>query len=232
MSRRSGTRGTLADGTPFPIPVTLDVSPDAVPDAAGQVLLADPEGTPLALLEITGRSEVTAPHQAAADGTRLVRLCGPVTADREPEHGPFRRLMRPPAEVRAEFGDRPGARLRQPRPAARPADRPAPAHGRPAEGAAAGAPAGRRSGRGGDQTRGADPGDARRRGEPAAGDAGGSRAAGPPGPRRQPGQRAGGAGAGRRGLRRHPPDGRTARPRPAADVAAPIPVVPRGRLGL
>ncbi len=100
-------RGTLADGTPFPIPVTLDVSPDAVPDAAGQVLLADPEGTPLARLEITGRSEVTAPHQGAAHGTRLVRLCGPVTVVRDPEHGPFRRLMRPPAEVRAEFGDTP-----------------------------------------------------------------------------------------------------------------------------
>ena len=55
-------RGTLADGTPFPIPVTLDVSPDAVPDAAGQVLLADPEGTPLARLEITGRGAAPAPR--------------------------------------------------------------------------------------------------------------------------------------------------------------------------
>ncbi len=101
-------RGTLADGTPFPIPVTLDVSPDAVPESASEVLLADPEGTPLARLEITGRSEVSAaPHQPDAGGAGLVRLCGPVTVVREPEHGPFRRLMLRPAEVRAEFGDSP-----------------------------------------------------------------------------------------------------------------------------
>ena len=100
-------RGTLADGTPFPIPVTLDVSPDAVPETAGQVLLADPEGTPLARLEITGRSEVSAGHQPDTDGAGLVRLCGPVTVVREPEHGPFRRLMLRPAEAWAEFGDSP-----------------------------------------------------------------------------------------------------------------------------
>jgi sulfate adenylyltransferase len=101
-------RGTLADGTPFPIPVTLDVSPDAVPETASQVLLADPEGTPLARLEIAGRSEVSGGrHQPDTDGTGVVRLCGPVTVVREPEHGPFRRLMLRPAEARAEFGDSP-----------------------------------------------------------------------------------------------------------------------------
>jgi sulfate adenylyltransferase len=99
-------RGTLADGTPWPIPVTLDVSADAVPEAASQVLLADPEGTPLARLEITGRSEPAGPGDQADRG-RLTRLCGPVTAVREPEHGPFRRLMLRPAEARAAFGDTP-----------------------------------------------------------------------------------------------------------------------------
>jgi sulfate adenylyltransferase len=37
----------------------------------------------------------------------LVRLAGQVSANRPPEHGPFRRLMLSPATVRAELGDRP-----------------------------------------------------------------------------------------------------------------------------
>ena len=75
----------LADGTPFPVPVTLDVPAGAVPADAGRLALADPEGTPLAVLQITERTPL---------GTRrLVRLAGPVTAQRVPEHGPFRRLM-------------------------------------------------------------------------------------------------------------------------------------------
>jgi sulfate adenylyltransferase len=93
-------RAALADGTPWPVPVTLDVGADALPPHAGHVILADPEGAPLAVLEIAERSEV--PGAAG-----LVRLGGPVTGNREPEHGPFRRLMRPPAEVRAELGDGP-----------------------------------------------------------------------------------------------------------------------------
>src|SRR5580658_4766924 len=48
-------RGMLADGTPWPAPVTLDVPAAAVPPDAGQVLLNDPEGTPLAVLDITER---------------------------------------------------------------------------------------------------------------------------------------------------------------------------------
>jgi len=89
--------GTLADGTPWPVAVTLDVREDAVPAGARQVVLADPEGAPLALLDIAGRDE----------GNGLTRLSGPVTALREPEHGPFRRLMLRPAEARAAFGDAP-----------------------------------------------------------------------------------------------------------------------------
>src|SRR6185437_7247188 len=60
----------LADGTPFPVPV---------PQEAARVALADPEGTPLAVLQITERTPL--------DDTGLVRLAGPVTAQRVPEHG-------------------------------------------------------------------------------------------------------------------------------------------------
>ncbi len=37
----------------------------------------------------------------------MVRLAGPVTAFREPEHGPFRQLRQTPAQVRAELGEGP-----------------------------------------------------------------------------------------------------------------------------
>jgi sulfate adenylyltransferase len=93
-------RGSLADGTPWPIPVTLDVGEDAVPADADQVVLTDPEGSPLALLDIAERSEP--PGEPG-----LIRLAGPVTGLREPEHGPFRRLMLRPAEARAALGDGP-----------------------------------------------------------------------------------------------------------------------------
>jgi sulfate adenylyltransferase len=90
----------LADGTPFPITVTLDVPAGAVPEQAGRLALSDPEGTPLAVLQITERTEL--------DGEpALVRLAGPVTGQRVPEHGPFRRLMLTPAQAKAQGGDGP-----------------------------------------------------------------------------------------------------------------------------
>jgi len=98
-------RGTLADGTPWPVPVTLDVSPDALPDDASSVVLADPEGAPLALLDITERSEPQPTRHAGQ--APLTRLSGPVTGLREPEHGPFRRLMRKPAGAREALGEVP-----------------------------------------------------------------------------------------------------------------------------
>jgi sulfate adenylyltransferase len=101
-------RGTLPDGTPWPIPVTLDVRPDQVPPDAHQLVLSDPEGYPLALLEITERSEPPgARHSRDAGPTRLSRLAGPVTGLREPEYGPFRRLMLRPEQARAALGDSP-----------------------------------------------------------------------------------------------------------------------------
>ena len=88
--------GTLADGTPWPVPVVLDIPAGAVPADADRLVLQDPEGSPLAVLSITERR--TAP---GAPG--LIRLAGPVTALREPEHGPFRQLRRRPQDVRAEL---------------------------------------------------------------------------------------------------------------------------------
>jgi sulfate adenylyltransferase len=85
--------------------VTLDVSPDALPDDAPSVVLADPEGAPLAVLDITERSEAQ-PARHAGEAP-LTRLSGPVTGLREPEHGPFRRLMRRPAGAREALGEVP-----------------------------------------------------------------------------------------------------------------------------
>jgi len=103
--------GTLADGTPWPVPVTLDVPPDVAPAHEGdphrqaggdphrqaggdRLILQDLEGSPLAVLTITERIPLA---------TGLVRLAGPVAALRAPEHGPFRSLRRTPADVRTEL---------------------------------------------------------------------------------------------------------------------------------
>jgi len=83
--------------------VTLEVPGDAVPADAGHVVLQDPEGSPLAVLAVTERRAAFQPGDPG-DPT-LVRLAGPVTALREPEHGPFRQLRRRPEEVRRELGD-------------------------------------------------------------------------------------------------------------------------------
>jgi sulfate adenylyltransferase len=93
-------RGQLADGTPWPLPVTLTVPASAVPADAARLVLQDPEGSPLAVLTITER----APADAAGD---LLRLAGPVTALRAPEHGPFRALRATPAAVRSTLGGGP-----------------------------------------------------------------------------------------------------------------------------
>jgi sulfate adenylyltransferase len=97
-------RGMLADGTPWPVPVTLDVPAALVPADADHLVLQDQEGSPLAVLSITER---LAPPAAGHPGT--VRLAGPVTALREPEHGPFRHLRRRPGDVRAELAGGAGA---------------------------------------------------------------------------------------------------------------------------
>ena len=101
------SRWELADGTRFPAVVTLDLPAAAVPAAvvpgttgelSGRLLLADPEGTPIAVLTIRERTPL------GGEGTegRLVRLAGPVSANRPPEHGPFRRLMLTPGASRVQ----------------------------------------------------------------------------------------------------------------------------------
>ena len=144
--------GTLPDGTAWPVPVTLDVPEDAVPPAQRRLALNDPEGVPLAVLDISERSAAVGlsppragrrgrharperagpaaqptgaagaaepvmtdgfagaagPAAAAGPaGPALVRLSGPVTKCRDPEHGPFRQLRRTPAQVRTELNDDP-----------------------------------------------------------------------------------------------------------------------------
>ena len=108
-------RGTLADGTPWPAPVTLDVPADAVPADASRLVLQDPEGAPIALIQIIERTPLGPPVPAPGAGPAsapgstggLVRLAGPVAALRATEHGPFRQLRKPPAAVRAELPDGP-----------------------------------------------------------------------------------------------------------------------------
>lgn len=108
------SHGVLADGTPWPVPLLLEVLDTAVPGDASRLALLDPEGTPLAVLDITERSASGQPagsrlarHARPGEPGQasLVQLSGPVTACREPEHGPFRELRRLPAELRAELGD-------------------------------------------------------------------------------------------------------------------------------
>ncbi len=60
-------QGTLADGTPWPVPVTLDVPEDALPPAQQRLVLNDPEGVPLAVLEISERSPARVHSLAQAD---------------------------------------------------------------------------------------------------------------------------------------------------------------------
>ncbi|HXL93214.1 MAG TPA: adenylyl-sulfate kinase [Streptosporangiaceae bacterium] len=88
-------RATLADGTPWPVRVELDVPAGAAPAGAGHLVLQDQEGSPLAVLAIAGR----------IPAGEITLLAGPVTALRAPEHGPFRALRRLPADVRAELAD-------------------------------------------------------------------------------------------------------------------------------
>jgi sulfate adenylyltransferase len=103
--------GRLADGTPWPAPVTLGVSEDLVKEE--RLVLTDPEGVPLAVLTVAEAwKESASDGPSEADPLRATaasawRLAGPVTSLRAPEHGPFRGLRRSPEEVRAELAGAP-----------------------------------------------------------------------------------------------------------------------------
>jgi len=105
-------RRELADGTPWPVPLTLTVPAEALPDDAGKLVLTDPEGSPLAVLDISERI-------FADSASTTLRLAGKVTALRAPEHGPFRALRKPPAEVRSAFNGGPVLALATSRPLTR-----------------------------------------------------------------------------------------------------------------
>ncbi|MCP2336844.1 adenylyl-sulfate kinase [Actinomadura rupiterrae] len=86
--------GRLADGTPWPVPVTLTVPKELT--AHERVVLQDPEGVPLAALTVT---------EAWQDPTsQSWRLAGPLEPLRAPAHGPFHRLRRRPDEVEPADG--------------------------------------------------------------------------------------------------------------------------------
>jgi sulfate adenylyltransferase len=91
-------RGRLADGTPWPAAVTLEVPAElaaalSTDDPARRTLvLADPEGAPVAAMEVTD-------IWPTRDGVAAVG--GPVRRIGDGGHGPFMRLRRTPQEVRA-----------------------------------------------------------------------------------------------------------------------------------
>ncbi|GAA3200657.1 adenylyl-sulfate kinase [Actinocorallia longicatena] len=83
--------GRLMDGTPWPSPVVLTVAEEA--GTASRIVLQDPEGVPLAVLDVT---EV---WRSPGLGDGLVRLGGSLTALRAPAHGSFQRLRRGPEAI-------------------------------------------------------------------------------------------------------------------------------------
>ncbi|MFC7544876.1 adenylyl-sulfate kinase [Plantactinospora sp. GCM10030261] len=91
-------RGRLADGTPWPVPVTLQVPAGVASDLElgdplrRALVLTDTEGAPVALMEI---QDVWSGREGVAG------LGGPVRALGDGGHGPFQRLRRTPDEVRA-----------------------------------------------------------------------------------------------------------------------------------
>ena len=93
-------RGTLADGTPWPVPVTLDMPAGAAPADAGHLVLQDPEGSPLAVLSVTERQALLAPGGATPPHP-------PEPAARFGPH--WCPCGQPTVTTRADPGTRPGA---------------------------------------------------------------------------------------------------------------------------
>ena len=91
-------RGRLPDGTPWPVPVTLEVPTtvvsglDTTNPLRRVLVLTDPEGAPVAAVDAVDVWPVR-------DGWSGVG--GPVRRIGDGGHGPFRRLRRTPEEVRA-----------------------------------------------------------------------------------------------------------------------------------
>jgi sulfate adenylyltransferase len=107
-------RGRLTDGTSWPVPVTLEVPADlgARLDPAHTdrraVVLTDPEGAPVAAVEVTDAWPINETVYGVGGTVRRLGDGG---------HGPFQRLRRTPAEVRALLP--PGRVLTPPAPSPR-----------------------------------------------------------------------------------------------------------------
>ncbi|SDT70690.1 adenylyl-sulfate kinase [Actinoplanes derwentensis] len=90
--------GRLADGTPWPVPVTCEVpgeiasALDPADSARRTLVLTDPEGAPVAAVEATDVWQT---------GENRFAIGGPVRPMGDGGHGPFQRLRRTPEEVRA-----------------------------------------------------------------------------------------------------------------------------------
>jgi len=90
-------RGLLADGTPWPLPVTLTVPArlvegiDAENPLRRALVLTDAEGAPVALLDVT---DIWSVAEGFAGVGGSVRRIGDGT------HGPFQRLRRTPEEIK------------------------------------------------------------------------------------------------------------------------------------
>ncbi|HEU0240463.1 MAG TPA: adenylyl-sulfate kinase [Micromonosporaceae bacterium] len=123
--------GRLTDGTPWPVPVTLEIPVavaamlDPSDPARRALVLTDPEGAPIAAMDVTEATPVNndatldpgAPadqpaNESANDSTDdaqpargTVLVGGPVMAYGDGAHGVFRRLRFTPAEVRDRLGD-------------------------------------------------------------------------------------------------------------------------------
>ncbi|WP_436523780.1 adenylyl-sulfate kinase [Actinoplanes sp. HUAS TT8] len=90
--------GRLADGTPWPVPVTLELPQELAErlnpadPARRTVVLTDLEGAPIAAIEV---------HDVWRAGENRFGVGGPVRKMGDGGHGPFQRLRRTPEEVRS-----------------------------------------------------------------------------------------------------------------------------------
>nr|WP_316043487.1 adenylyl-sulfate kinase [Actinomadura sp. CNU-125] len=86
--------GRLADGTAWPVPVTLSAPKELAEH--DRIVLQDPEGVPLAVLTVEER------WQDPTSGEQ--RFAGPLEALRAPAHGPFHAMRRRPDEMEPADG--------------------------------------------------------------------------------------------------------------------------------
>lgn len=98
--RSVASRGRLVDGTPWPVPITLEVPATLITQLERDnplrraLIVTDLEGAPIAAVDVID-------HWPSRDG--LVGVGGPLRQIGDRGRGPFQALRRSPAEVRAEL---------------------------------------------------------------------------------------------------------------------------------